>query len=90
MIALIPFVLTYWRTLLLVAFFAAVAAAGLHYRHQLIVEGEQKALQQVEDANAKASTEAQSAAKNVDDCFVAGGTWDRSRGECMSNNPAGQ
>ena len=83
MLALIvPFLISNWRMVGVVVIGAGILAAGLTYRHALIVEGEQKALQKVEDANAQSNAAAAKAAKTVDDCFNAGGTWDRDSGVC--------
>jgi len=84
-LALLPLALANWRILAIGAACAAVVAGGLYYRHELIVQGENEALQKVEDANAQSQATAAKAAKTVDDCFNAGGTWDRDAGVC---NPA--
>lgn len=85
-----PFVLSNWRALIVALALAAVVAAGLYERHALIVQGEQDALRKVEKANAQSQTGAARAAKNVDDCFAAGGAWNRDSGECVPNDAAGK
>ena len=71
-----------WR---LVAYAAAAAAVlgWLAYEdHRVFTEGQNSALQKVEQANAKSQRTADRAAKSVDDCYAGGGDWDRSLGVC--------
>ena len=52
-------------------------------RHELIMQGEAQERQQMEQANDKEMARAVAAARNVDECFTARGTWDRDRGLCV-------
>jgi len=84
-IALLPFLLRNWRGVLTAAALAALIGFGLYYRHQLIVEGEQKALQEIEHANEQEQSAALRAATGVVDCDRAGGDWDRAVGMCVGS-----
>lgn len=68
---------------------AVVAALGwfVWYRHSLIVEGEQKAITKIENANRESERKADEHQTNVDDCYAAGREWDRSRGLCLDASP---
>jgi len=90
MFAIIPFMLSNWRALVLASAVMALIGSGLYYRHELILQGERDALQKVEDANARESSAAAAASQNVYDCANAGGVWDRDAGKCVPNHPAGQ
>ena len=82
MFALVPLLLSNWKPILI----AGAVAAGLGWlaweRHELIVQGEQQALEKVKEANDADAAEAAGAAKTVDDCYAVGGTWDRDLGVC--------
>ena len=86
MLALVPLLLSNWKLFLYGGLIAGVVGYALYYRHELIVQGEQRALEQVKDANDAERDHAVAAAKNVDDCYTAGGVWDRDVGVC--NHPA--
>ena len=81
-IPIISFVFNNWR---LVLTGAGVAAAlvwlGVEH-HKVYVEGETAAIQKVEKRNAQELSTADAAQKLVDDCYAAGGTWNRSDGLC--------
>jgi hypothetical protein len=82
MIGLLGLIPGGWRVGLVAVLVALAASAALYERHVLIVEGEQKAIEQQEKANAEEAKRAAAGAKNVDDCYSAGGTWDRDSGVC--------
>ena len=85
-LALIPFFLSNWKAVLIAGFVAGGLAWLAWERHELILQGEHQAQQEIIDANDKAMALAISAAHTVDACFAAGGTWDRAAGLCL--NPA--
>ena len=63
-----------------------LVAAGLyHWRATSAAyeAGKATATQTITDANQKAKDKADAAIQNVDDCFSAGGTWNRARGVCV-------
>ena len=55
-------------------------------RHELIIQGEAKAIEDVRKARCRRTLRAVTAAKTVDACYAAGGNWDRDNGLC--NDPA--
>jgi hypothetical protein len=63
-----------------------LAAAGLyHWRatNAAYEAGKATATQTIRDANQKAKDKADEGIQNVDDCFNAGGDWNRARGVCV-------
>ena len=60
-------------------------AAVYHWRatNAAYEAGKDAATQTIIDANQKAKDKADAAIKTVDDCFNAGGTWNRARGVCV-------
>ncbi len=84
---MIPFALL--RTVPLSAWLVAggIVTAGLYHWHATRTAyeaGKAAATQTINDANQKAKDKADAGIKNVDDCFAAGGAWDRARGVCVS------
>jgi uncharacterized protein (UPF0333 family) len=75
--------LDHWRLSLLVLFIAALVGGGVYIRVTSYHQGEAAAVQTVKDANDVAQQRAQAAAQSVDDCYAAGGNWDRDRGVCL-------
>jgi hypothetical protein len=63
-----------------------LAVAGLyHWRatNAAYEAGKATATQTITDANQKAKDKADAGIQSVDDCFNAGGDWNRARGVCV-------
>lgn len=63
-----------------------LVAAGLyHWRATSAAyeAGKDAATQTIIEANQKAKDKADAGIQNVDDCFAAGGAWNRARGVCI-------
>lgn len=84
MLALIPFVLSNWRVFLVGGTAIAIGLWALHERTDLIHQGAQQAIEQVEKRNAQELSAADAAQSKVDGCYSGGGTWDITRGVCVS------
>jgi hypothetical protein len=73
--------------LLRYAFYGVIvagAAGFLAYEHHKVYdEGYAAAITDIQTANAKSQAEAAKGQKNVEDCFTAGGNWDRDNGVCI-------
>lgn len=50
--------------------------------HEAKMIGAANAVKEIQNANEKATTIAESAQRTVEDCYRSGGLWDRSRGVC--------
>jgi hypothetical protein len=80
--------LAIFRAIPLTAWLVAgvLAAAGLyHWRATSAAyeAGKATATQTITDANQQAKDKADAGIQNVDDCFNAGGAWNRARGVCV-------
>lgn len=84
----IPLLLKNWKIVAIAAGVLLLSTWALVERHRLIVEGEQRELKKIEDANNVAQKRAQDAADTVVACDRAGGDWNRDRGVC--EHPAGK
>lgn len=84
MLTMIPFVLSNWRVFLVGATAIFIGAWALHERSALIHQGATQAIEQVEKRNDAEMAKANSASTTVDGCYATGGTWDRTRGVCVS------
>ena len=84
----IAFLLSNWRLVALAAGVVALLGWAGCERLKLIHEGEQRAVQKIEEANHEAEQKADIGAKSTDECFARGGNWDRASGRCLPNNPA--
>ena len=84
----LAFVLKNWRLLACAGAAIAIIGWGAYERHEFLVEGADKALQKVEQANESERNRADAAADEVALCSRSGGTWDRDRGLC--DRPAGR
>lgn len=82
MLAIIPFLFSNWRLVLI----GAGVGAGLAWlaveHHKVYVAGETAAIQKVEKRNAQELSAADAAQAKVDGCYTHGGTWNRSDGVC--------
>lgn len=89
MLTIFGLLLGNWR-LFAIGGAALAAVSWLGYEHHKIyVEGETAAIQNVEQANAQALSQATVGSDQVDVCYRGGGTWDRATGVCHHAN-AGQ
>lgn len=72
----------YWRVGLIAAGLLGLSGWALWERHALLEEGRQRELTKIEDANHAAEHKADQGSNAVDDCFGAGGAWNRDDGMC--------
>ena len=84
----IKWALDNWRLVLILLAIVAVLAFGGYERVKGYSAGNTAAITKITKANQEEARRAQAAAKNVDDCYAAGGSWDRARGLC--DDAAGQ
>lgn len=78
----LAFALSNWRLLAIAGGVAALIGSGLYLRSSLIAQGERAALEQVDEANAKARAKADAASEAVSLCGARGGLWNRADGVC--------
>lgn len=84
MLALVlPFVTKNWKACLIGAASLVVVGFLVHERSVLIQKGATQAIEQVQHANQLSQDRAALGSKDVDGCYAAHGTWDRSRGVCV-------
>lgn len=88
MLTIISLVLGNWKTFLIGGIVAFGVGWLLWEKHELIQQGIQQEIQEMNNANAKSKAAADGAQGDVDSCFNGGGTWDRALGVC--DHPAGQ
>jgi hypothetical protein len=79
---LISFVFGNWKSVLIGGAIAAGLGWLAYEHHKILAEGAAQERQQIERANDEEMSRAVAAAKSVDACFAAGGTWDRDHGSC--------
>lgn len=78
----LDFALKNWRALAVAVGVIALIAFGSYERLKGYSAGKTAAVEKIEKANELENARATSAAKTVDDCFAAGGDWDRAAGVC--------
>lgn len=79
LIGLVP-----WRAWLVGAVVAGALGTVVYFHHEWIAEGYNKAIGAITDANNAEKKKADQGQQTVDDCYNAGGTWDRSNGVCVN------
>lgn len=60
----------------------AIVAGALYYRGVLIQKGHDQAIQEINDANNQEKKQADQGQYTVDQCYAAGGDWNRDNGVC--------
>ena len=78
----IDLLIKHWRAAAIVGGVLALLGFGAHERLKGYQQGKTSAITKIEKANDEEMRRATSAAKTVDDCYSAGGDWDRELGLC--------
>ena len=73
-----------WRDWLFAGLVVVAISGGLYARSYYIALGRNEALQDIEAANEKAQSNANTGTKDVRACYDGGGTWNRINGVCDS------
>jgi len=83
----LAFLLSNWKLVGVVAGSVLLASWLGCERMKLIHEGAQQERQKIEEANHAAEQKADTGARTVDECYAAGGSWNRHRGVCEQPGP---
>ena len=78
----IDMLVKHWRAVAIIGCCLALIGIGAYERVKGYEQGKTSAITKIEKANDEEMRRATSAAKTVDDCYSAGGDWDRQLGLC--------